>query len=150
MHNLLIAIGAALSTCAAAVLFAKDVTSATVPIVLATNTETIAATGAVLTVEPTTGKAAIKGYLTLTIGTNTTAVTLRIYRNLNGALTLISNSIAQAGNFVVGSPAQFVVQSLDTLTNVGTAQYSMTVQQIGASANGSITTAVIETEILSG
>jgi len=150
MNDLLIALGAALCCVPAAVLFAKDVTSATVPIVVTTSAETLAAVGPQLTMEQNTGKAAVKGFLTLTIGTNTTAVTTRLYRGTTAAGTLISTAIAQAGNFVAGSPAQFVVQATDVLTNVGTAQYCMTVQQTGASANGSITTAVIETEVLSG
>lgn len=150
MHDFLIALAAALCCVPAAVLFAKDVTSAVVPTAVVTTAETLAALGAALTVEPTTGKAAVKGFLTLTIGTNTTAVTVRLYRGTTSAGTLISTAIAQAGNFVAGSPAQFVVQATDTLTNVGTAQYCMTVQQTSASANGSITTAVIETEVLSG
>lgn len=150
MHNLLVALGAALGCVGAAVLFAKDVTSAVVPTVVTTTAETLAAVGPQLTVEQNTGKAAVKGFLTLTIGTNTTAVTVRLYRGATAAGTLISTAIAQAGNFVAGSPAQFGAQATDVLTNVGTAQYCMTVQQTGASANGSITTAVIETEVLSG
>lgn len=150
MHNFLIAIGASLFACAGAVLFAKDVTSAGVPTAVVTTAETLAALGAALTVEYATGKAAVRGFLTLTIGTNTTAVTVRLYRGTTSAGTLISTAIAQAGNFVAGSPAQFVVQATDVLTNVGSAQYCMTVQQTAASANGSITTAVIETEVLSG
>ncbi len=150
MHNLLFAIATAFSSCAAAALLAKDVTSAAVPTAVVTTAETVAAVGPQLTVEYNTGKAAVKGFLTLTIGTNTTAVTVRLYRGTTAAGTLISPAIAQAGNFTAGSPAQFVVQATDVLTNVGTAQYCMTVQQTGASANGSITTAVIETEVLSG
>lgn len=150
MHDFVIALFAALCCVPAAVLFAKDVTSAAVPTAVVTTAETLAALSASLTVLQNTGKAAVKGFLTLTIGTNTTAVTVRLYRGTTSAGTLVSTAIAQAGNFVAGSPAQFVVACTDVLTNVGTAQYCMTVQQTGASANGSITTAVIETEVLSG
>jgi hypothetical protein len=150
MHNLLIALGAALSCCAAAVLYSKDVTAAAATTPLVTTAETLVALGAALTVETTTCKCAVRGFATLTVGTSTTAVTARLYRGTTSAGTLIGSAIAQAGNFVAGSPAQFMVEATDPLTNAGVAQYCMTLQQTAASANGSCTTAIITTEVLSG
>lgn len=150
MHDFLVAIVAALCCVPMAVLFSKDSQAAPAAVPLVTTAETLVLASAAQTVEPTTGKAAIKGFVTLTVGTNTTAVTVRLYRGATSAGTLIGTAVAQAGNFAAGSPAGFSAVATDTLTNVGTAQYCMTVQQTSASANGSATTALLEVEILQG
>lgn len=150
MHNLLMAIAAALPAGFAAVLFGKDVQCPAAAVTLVTTAETVVQIGAAMPVPNATGKAAVTGFVTLTIGTNTTAVTLRLYRGTSASGTLIGTAVAQAGNFTAGSPANFFVVATDTLTNVGSAQYTLTVQQTAASANGSVTTAKLDTEVLSG
>jgi hypothetical protein len=150
MLSVLSSITAALCSVGAAVMFCKDAqaTAAAVPVV--TTAETLVVPGNALSLQATSGKAVVKGFLTLTVGTGTTAVTVRLYRGTTTAGTLIGSAIAQAGNFTAGSPAAFSVQATDVLSNVGGAQYCMSVQQTGASGNGSVTTAMIDTEILSG
>lgn len=150
MLNLLASIGAALFTAAAAVLFAEDVQTPTVPLAVATTAETLVVVGNALSLQATNGKAVVEGFLTLTVGAGTTAVTLRLYRGTTTAGTLIGSAIAQAGNFAAGSPAGFNVAAVDVLSNVGGAQYCMSLQQTGASGNGSVTSAIIDTKVLSG
>lgn len=150
MHNILVAIGAALMSCAAAVLFQKDATSISAPVALVTTAETVVVLGAKLPIEYTTCKCLVKSWCTMTPGTNTTAITLKLYRGTTAAGTQIGSSIALAGNFTVGSPCNFDFEATDLLANAGEAQYCMTVTQTGASANGSVTQAVLETEVLSG
>jgi len=150
MHDLVIAVFAALSCAAAAVLFSEDAQSIAANVSVVTTAETLVIVGNALSLQAPNGKAVVSGWLTITVGTGTTAVTLALYRGTTSAGTLLGTKIAQAGNFTAGSPAAFSVKAVDVLSNVGGAQYCMTVTQTGASGNGSVTQALIDTKVLSG
>jgi hypothetical protein len=148
-HSLITA-ATALTGAAAAVLFAEDVAVGATPIAVVTTAETLVAVGVPLPLQSSTGKAAIVGLVQLTVGTGTTAVTLRIYRGATAAGGLVATGIPQAGSFTVGSTALFTVAVVDPLNTSGGAQYCMTVQATGASANGSVVMATLNTKVLSG
>lgn len=150
MHNLLLDIAAALITCAASVLFAKDMQTTLATTTIVTTAETVIAVGAPLTVPNTTGKASVKVSILLAPGTTTNTVTLRIYRGTSASGTLIGVANAFGTGFVAGANSAFVASATDVLAGVGTAQYCVSVSQLGATANGLVIAAMIETEVLSG
>ena len=135
---------------AAAVMFAEDVQQAA-GVVITTTAETIVATGKMLPVTTATGKAVIRGWVQLTVGTGTTAVTLAIYRGTAiVAGNLVAAKQAMAGSFAAGSTAPFELNLVDPLANVSDAQYCLSVTQTGAGGNGTAVQAMIDTKILSG
>lgn len=150
LHQILTSVLASAAVTFAAALFAKDASTGPVPVPLVTTAETLVAVGAPLTVQYTTVKAVISAWLTLTCGTNTTLVTVRIYRGTTAAGTLIGTAVALTVPAGPGPGFQIDMKFVDVLTSAGSAQYCMTCQQTAATANGSVTAALIETELLSG
>lgn len=140
-----------LSIAAAAVMFSEDVQSTITAIPITTTTETIVITSVALSLQSGNAKAVVRARVTLTPGTGTTAVTVTIYRGvaINGA-AIVGLQTAIAGTFTAGSPAMFEAEFTDVLQSVGGAQYCATVKQTGASVNGSVTAALIDTKLLSG
>lgn len=140
-----------LSIAAAAVLFSEDVQSTITAIPITTTTETIVITSVPLSLQSGNAKAVIRARVTLTPGTGTTAVTVTIYRGtaISGG-NVVGLQTAIAGTFTAGSPAMFEAEYTDVLQNVGGAQYCVSVKQTGASGNGSVTAALIDTKMLSG
>jgi len=139
-----------LALVAGAVVFSEDVQVAAGAIVVTTTTETLAAVSQNLTLPTGSGKALVTGRVTLTIGTSTTGVTLTIYRGAVIGGSIVGAQVNQTGNFTAGGTATFDVEYVDPLTNVGGAQYCLSVKQIGATGNGSILNALIHTTVLSG
>lgn len=146
-------IGALLSAAAftiGAVLQGIDVQAPAVPIAVVTTAETLIATGFAVTLPGGTGKAVIRGWMDLTVGAGTTAVTVAIYAGTAIGGRLVGAKNAEAGDFTAGSTAHFEAEFVDLLSNVSGAQYCMSVTQTGASGNGSVVAALIDTSVLSG
>ena len=117
---------------------------------LPTNVETIVVTGQAASVESPTVKVVVKAFLMLIAGTSTTNVIVNIYR---GTAIVAGNRIYQqgySGGFTPGTGSEFVAAVSDLLANAGGAQYCVSVQQGGATANGTVQTGSIETMVLSG
>lgn len=133
-----------------AVLLGEDVQAPAVPIAVVTTAETLIATSVPLTMPTPNGKAVIRGSMLLTVGASTTAVTLTIYAGAALAGRVVGQQIAQGGNFTAGKSALFQVEGVDMLNNVTGVQYCMSVLQTGASGNGSVVNAIIDTKLLSG
>ena len=133
-----------------AVLFASDVQvpAAAVPVV--TTAETLVVVGFPVTLPSGNGKAVIRGWLDLTVGAGTTAVTIAVYRGNAIGGTVIGQKNAESGDFTAGNTAHFEAEFIDLLSNVGGAQYCMSVTQTGATGNGSVLNALIDTRVLSG
>lgn len=140
-----------ITTVAAAVLFSEDVQIGATPITITTTTETIVATSVALSLPSGNGKAIIRGNITLTVGTGTTSVTLSIYRGIAiSAGNLVGTQTPLAGSFTAGSSNVFGIEFVDVLSNVGGAQYCLSIKQTGASGNGTVVAALIDTKLLSG
>lgn len=150
MHQLLIILLAAASVALSAVLFAEDVQVAPGTITVVTTAETLAVVGFPLTLSSGTGKAVIRGWMDLTVGAGTTAITITIYRGPAIGGPVIGQKNPEAGDFTPGSTAHFEAEFVDVLQNVGAAQYCMSVTQTGATGNGTVQDALIDTTILSG
>lgn len=140
----------ALFVVAGAAIFSADFQSIVSAITLTTTTETLAAVGFALSLPSGNGKAVVKLYASVTAGTSTTALVLKVYRGAviaGSPIATFTNSIPAAS----GSPTyNFCLATSDVLAMATQAQYCFSVTQTAAGANGSITAASIETELLSG
>jgi hypothetical protein len=133
-----------------AVLFSSDVQAPTAAVPVVTTAETLVAVGFPVTLPSGSGKAVVRGWMLLTVGAATTAVTIAIYRGSAIGGPLVGSKIAQAGNFVAGEAAAFEANFIDMLSGVSGAQYCMSVTQTGATGNGNVSNAIIDTRVFSG
>jgi hypothetical protein len=150
MIGLLIFLSTALAGAIAAVLFAEDVQVPAGPVTVVTSAETLVVVGFPLTLQSGNGKAVVRGWMDLTVGVGTTAITITIYRGPAIGGTIIGQKNPEAGDFTAGNTAHFDAEFIDLLSNVGGAQYCMSVTQTGATGNGTVQDALIDTTLLSG
>lgn len=150
MHNLLIAIGAGFACTFAAVLFAEDVQVPAAAVPVPTTTETLVVTGNLLTTSNPNGKAVIRGWVDLTVGAGTTGITIAVYAGAAIGGRLVGTKNPEAGDFTAGNTATFEVEFVDPFSNVSGVQYCISVQQTGATGDGSVLAALIDTKVLSG
>lgn len=150
MHELIHWLPALLFLLAGAVLFCEDVQVAAAPVTVTTNTETLVVTSFPLTWSTSNGKAAIRGWMDLKVGTGTTDITIAIYRGSAIGGPLVGTKNPESGDFTPDSTAHFEVEFVDVLENVGESQYCMSVTQTGATGNGTVLAALIDTKVLSG
>lgn len=145
---LLVFVGLALL--AGAVVIAEDVQVAAGAVAVPTTAETLVVAGEALTLPGGNAKAVIRGWLDLTVGAGTTAITITIYRGnaLNGPV--VGQRNPEAGDFTPGNTAHFEAEFIDVLQNVGGAQYCMSVLQTGATGDGTVLDALLDTTLLSG
>jgi hypothetical protein len=149
MHLAQLAIIGLASLLCAAALFGVDVQTAAA-INVPTTTETLAVVGQAITLPSGTGKAAIRAWVQLTVGASTTAVTLTVYAGTAIGGRVVGQQNAQGSGFTAGQNAGFMCEFTDVLANVGGAQYCVSVKQTGATGNGTILSAAIDTMVLSG
>ncbi|HLJ76891.1 MAG TPA: hypothetical protein VKT75_05735 [Acidobacteriaceae bacterium] len=149
MHLAQLAIIGLASLLCLAALFGVDVQAAT-NISVVTTAETLAVVGQAVTLPTNNGKAAIRGFVQLNVGASTTAVTLTIYAGNAIGGRVVGAQNANAGNFTAGQIGAFMVEFTDVLAGVSAAQYCMSVKQTGASGNGTILNAALDTMVLSG
>lgn len=150
MHDVLHPLIAALFIVAGAALFSIDFQSIVNAIAIATTTETLAAAGFALSLPSGNGKAAVKLWCAVTAGAGTTALVVNVYAGgaiAGSPIATFTNTIPAAS----GNPQYNLSHALGVwLNNTTQAQYCFSVTQTGATGNGSITAASIETELLSG
>lgn len=79
----------------------------------------------------------------LTTGTNTTGVTPRIRRGTTASGTLVGEGNNEQVKAVAGSTEQFFIEVCEDRSNVASVDYNLTLEQAGASANGSALQATI-------
>lgn len=93
-------------------------------------------------------KAFVSGTVSLTSGTGTTAVTIRIVRNPN-AENIVVAAITGV-QVTAGNTLQLGIQAADAIPDGRAVQYQVNVQQTLASGNGTINFASIGTLLISG
>lgn len=125
-----------------------QVTSSTA---LVTTAETAAATSSSVP-ENLAGPAAqgvkVSGVLNVTAGTTATAVTIRVRAGSGLTGAVIGNAITHT--LPAGETMSIPFEAIDsTLVQLAGAVYTVTVQQVGATANGSVNQATISTEPIS-
>jgi hypothetical protein len=115
-----------------------------------TSTETLVVVSSPLTLPGSNDGLGIRSWMDLTVGAATTAITIAIYEGAVIGGRLVGTKQPSAGDFTAGSDAHFEYETIDLLENVGGAQYCMSVTQTGATADGSVTAALLDTTLLSG
>ena len=110
---------------------------------LVTTAETVVATLSGVST-PRAVNVQLRGWAQLTTGTNTTAVTPRIRRGSTITGTLIGEANPVTIGAAAGSTEDFEVDVRDDGADIAAATYVLTLQQTGASANGSCVQAAIE------
>jgi hypothetical protein len=112
-------------------------TTFTSDVTLTTTSETVIVSSASACVPRPDAEVVVIAYAQLTTGTNTTAVTPRIRRGSTTSGTLVGEANAEIIKAAAGSIEPFYIMATETRSNVNAADYTLTLQQTGASANGS-------------
>jgi hypothetical protein len=86
----------------------------------------------------------------LLVGAEATAVTLTIHAGPTITGRIVGQRTPDAGGFTPGQVSTFEVECVDVLENAGGAQYCLSVEQTGATDDGIVRAALIDTTILSG
>lgn len=121
-------------------------TDSTTNTALVTTAETVVATLAGVT----TGRrqdVRLRGWVELTTGANTTAVTPRIRRGTSASGTLIGEGNPRQVAAVAGSTEELDIEAVDPSADLSDATYVLTLEQTGASANGSAIHAALHAEV---
>jgi hypothetical protein len=133
-----------------AILFSEDVQAIAAPVTVTTTNETLVITGFPLSLTSDHAKAVIRGWLDLTVPLGTTEVTIAIIAGSALGGREVGHNHTEAADFTVGATAHFDIEVIDAIQNAGGAQYSMSVQLAGATADGTVTGGLIDTTLLSG
>jgi len=133
-----------------AVLYQEDIQVPATPITVLTTTETLAASSLQVTTPNPNGKAAVRAWCDFTVGAGTTAITLTLYLGNAIGGTVVGTRTPEAGDFTPGSTAHFEIEAVYMFSNVGDVQFVMSIQQTGATGNGTVQAALIDTKVLSG
>lgn len=118
-------------------------------------TITLAAETPILTTNPLVipyqnAKAVIQGTLVITPGTATTALVIRVRRNVNGENLVVLTQTITAG-FTVGSASDISFGVTDAIPDNRNVSYQVSVQQTSGTGNGTAQLGCfLESEILSG
>lgn len=115
---------------------AREVTSKTqTDTTLTTTTETVVATLAGVST-PRAVNVRLTGWAQLTTGTGTTTVTPRIRRGADATGTLIDEGNAVTIGAAAGGTEDFDIVAVDEGADISNATYVLTLQQAGATGNG--------------
>lgn len=128
--------------------FSGDSVNNSTATTVTTTSETPAAAGNFVNPPFGNAKAMVSGVAALTAGTGTTAVTVRIRRNPNAENVIVATS--GAVTLAAGNVGLLSLEAADVIPDGRPCQYQITVQQTGASGNGSISFANISTILISG
>jgi hypothetical protein len=150
VFNFLISIGAAFACTAAAVLFGEDVQMSGPWPPLPGTLEALAVVGGKVSTPNPNGKAVVRAWAEMSVGTGTTAITLTVYSGPSIGGRVIGAKSVQASDFALSTKATFNIEFIDTFSNVSDVQYCLSVSQTGATEDGQILNALLDTKVLSG
>ena len=119
----------------------------TANVAVTTTNEIVVATLAGVSAQGPQCSVALRGWVQLTAGTNTTAVTLRIRRGTTTGGTLVGEANAVAGGVTAGATSGLDIETTDSPGEVASQSYVLTVQQTGASADGSALQGCLEANV---
>lgn len=108
-----------------------------------TTTETVAVTSPITRAYRNSAIVLVMGYSEITLGTSTTAVTQRIRRGTAITDTLVTEANALQIQTAAASSEHYSIVCFEQLSQEQNVQYSLTLQQTAAAANGTILSAGI-------
>jgi hypothetical protein len=109
----------------------------TADVTLTTTTEAVIVSSGPVTLPREVANVCVIGWAQLTTGTNTTAVTPAIRRGTTITGTLVGEANAETIMAAAGSTEPKFYMACEERSGVATVDYSFTLKQTGASANGS-------------
>lgn len=110
--------------------------TSTTDVTLVTTAETVIVSSGPATAPRQTTGVCVLAWAQLTTGTNTTSVTPRIRRGTSTSGTLVSGADLITIGAAAGSNEQYYAMACEERANVASVEYSFTLSQAGASANG--------------
>lgn len=125
-----------------------DITCTTTDVTLTTTTEGIAVTGGLVTVPRDNAFVCVYAYSQLTTGAATTTVTPRIQRGSAVTGTVVGDATALTIQAAAGDEEQYSHFACEERTNVSAVQYNYSLQQAGASGNGTVLQSCIATFVM--
>lgn len=131
-------------------LLEKHVATATADVTVPTTTETAAIVSGPVQVPSATCLVHIRGWCQLVTGAAASAVTVRIERGSAAGGTLVGEGNSITLGAAAGSREVMSIEATERRANEESVSYVMTVQQTGATGDGTVSQAAIEVEILSG
>ena len=147
MLGWLYAVGTAI---AAATIFGEDVQAFDTPVTVPANTETLVAVGQSLTLPGQNAKAVIRAWCYITVGEGTTAVRLAVYAGTVIGGRMVGKIQPSIGDLASPETAFYELECVDLISNVGAAQYCVSVDMVDSTGDGAVTSALIDTTLLSG
>ena len=150
MTSLLIFLCMAACFAAMSVVLGAEVQTLGPPVSVPPATETVVLTGFAVTLPSDHAKAAIRGWLDITLGTATTGLTVSVFRGTTVTGTLVGTRSPDITTVPALGSLRVQVEFVDVLSNVGGAQYTMSVRTTGATDAGNVTAALLDTTLLSG
>jgi hypothetical protein len=105
-------------------------------VTLVTTAETVIITSDPLVPAADNERVLILAWCNMATGTGTTNVTPRLYRGTGVTGTLLGSAVAEGIKAAVGGHEPFFFMWVDNITNLMQVQYTFSLQQTGASANG--------------
>ena len=126
----------------------KEITFSTTDITVTTTTETIVGTTPQARLPVRNCRAIVRGFAHLTTGAATTTVTPRIRRGTLVTSPLVGEANAEQVKAAAGSTEQFFIEVTQDLDNVDQVEYVFTLQQAGATGNGTILQGSVSVELV--
>ncbi len=128
----------------------KGVNFSTTDVTLVTTAETVVISSGPVPVGRQTCQVLVKAWCQLITGTATTTVTARIRRGTAIGGALVGEANAETLKAAAAGTEPFVVMAAEDRADMASVEYSLTLQQASATANGTVKQALIEVEILGG
>lgn len=116
----------------------------TTDVVVPTTTETVVITSPKITLPFRNHRVLVRAWGQLTVGAGATALTPRIRRGAATTGALVGEANAEAVKGAAGSTEPVTITVIDEVSDVDVVQYSFTVQQTGATGDGTIVQSAIE------
>jgi len=124
--------------------------TATTDVTITTTTEAVAVSSGAVPFPRASGQVLVSGWAQVTTGAGTTALTPRIRRGTAITGTLVGEANAEQVKAAAGSTEPVFAMAREDRANEGTVEYSLTVQQTGATGNGTILQSGITVLVLGG
>lgn len=108
----------------------------TTNVTLTTTTETVIVSSGPASLQRREGNVCVVAWAQLTTGTGTTTVTPRIRRGTTASGDVVGEGNAETIKVAATGTEPFFIFQCEDRADVGTVRYSLTLEQAGASANG--------------
>ena len=128
----------------------KVVTTTELSAAVVTTGETVMISSGPVKVPTQTCLVHVRAWAQLTTGAGTTAVIPRIRQGTTITGAIVGSANPEEVKVTAGGTEPFVMSAIEGQSGQDTVEYSFTLQQVGATANGTRQQAAIEVEILSG